>query len=864
MIQTSELGPVHWATQKTNLGARGPASQAMQRALKHRPDVKELYQVLLDSEKTAFRAAWTCSRDFAFTSSKRTTSNVFRKRKEDVGVFKTQLQLEAILGGSHQPEAVMQAKNYMSMCLRNDLKEYCYMFNDWLKAPTYLWVESLVSSMSETTWKNEVTVEVQDEPIVGSWAYKAQFCKAARCYAVEKGLYAKDVTREMIEATDLGVRGYAELYASTPAALPQPGGDGSASKTAPKPGGPIPTPSPAPAPKAKGKPGKTEKATLEAMVGQGKVEGNDETGQPETKKPRKGGAGGNVTSKKERELKEFLALEAQSDNCMTAIAADMSANPAAWSWAKDFVQQYKSLRTEIVQLYADTEFFKEAKIGGAFTVDAEQEPEDAGYREAGLPKERIIPVAVYFDGVQYTKNENFLGFYVTNLRTKRQQLVWLLRLSELCSCGCRGWCSVFPLLDHFRRDMCAPHKDLRSCIIDYKADWPAYIELCGFRTWSHNKHPCPLCTVNQTNMRALGTMTLHSCPHSLFDQTAYEELLAATFREIFVPDEDTKLRINAQLRYRRPGRGRCLKQNIPLLGLRKGWRLEPSSSLPDVDDFAKQRCPFSCVFYTGGKDGRVLHLSPFLQIPGVTMNTWCVDVLHTWHYGPMSTFIAHSLRHLLRSPVYRPSASDLDKEEADKLALLTLRAELWSYYKRRRENDEDGMWRKKGTEVWNLSLTMLAGKYLKAKAAETHGLLGFVVDRLEKHAHVLLSAEHANTCDFLLRAGRAAMDFDAVMANGPRAIDERFCGMLFDHYNRFICLCERAGVALLPKCHMMYHMIQRAVQKGNPRMYSTYIDESLNGLIAQICRSVHRRGWALEVYRKLAMMECFQQEANDR
>ena len=122
MIQTSELGPVYWATKKANLGARGPASQAMQRALKHRPDVKEMYQVLLDSEKTAFRAAWTCSRDFAFTSSKRTTSNVFRKRKEDVGVFKTQLQLEVLLGGSHQTDAVLQAKNYISMCLRDDLK----------------------------------------------------------------------------------------------------------------------------------------------------------------------------------------------------------------------------------------------------------------------------------------------------------------------------------------------------------------------------------------------------------------------------------------------------------------------------------------------------------------------------------------------------------------------------------------------------------------------------------------------------------------------------------------------------------------------------------------------------------------------
>ena len=241
------------------------------------------------------------------------------------------------------------------------------MWNDWLKAPTYLWVESLVSSMSETTWKNEVTVEVKDEPISGSWAAKAQFCKAARCYAVEKGLYVKDVTREMIEATALGIRGYAELYASTPAAFPQPGGDGSASRntSSSKPPGTAP----APAPTAKGKAGKRKEQVtspdLQAVVsgGQAKAtEENDADTQPEQKKPKKGGAGGNVTSKKERELKEFLALEAHSDNCMTAIAADMSANPASWGWAKEFVQQYKSLRTEILQLYADTKFFKEAKV----------------------------------------------------------------------------------------------------------------------------------------------------------------------------------------------------------------------------------------------------------------------------------------------------------------------------------------------------------------------------------------------------------------------------------------------------------------------------------------------------------------------
>ena len=51
-------------------------------------------------------------------------------------------------------------------------------------------------------------------------------------------------------------------------------------------------------------------------------------------------------------------------------------------------------------------------------------------RREGLRPEHIVPVSVYFDGVQYTQNENFLGFYVTNLRSGQQRLVWLLRSLE--------------------------------------------------------------------------------------------------------------------------------------------------------------------------------------------------------------------------------------------------------------------------------------------------------------------------------------------------------------------------------------------------------------------------------------------------
>lgn len=61
----------------------------------------------------------------------------------------------------------------------------------------------------------------------------------------------------------------------------------------------------------------------------------------------------------------------------------------------------------------------------------------------GFSREHIVPLSVYFDGVQYSKNENFLGFYVTNLRTKKQRLVWLLRTPTAHSSLCKLWFVAF-------------------------------------------------------------------------------------------------------------------------------------------------------------------------------------------------------------------------------------------------------------------------------------------------------------------------------------------------------------------------------------------------------------------------------------
>ena len=153
--------------------------------------------------------------------------------------------------------------------------------------------------------------------------------------------------------------------------------------------------------------------------------------------------------------------------------------------------------------------------------------------------------------------------------------------------------------------------------------------------------------------------------------------------------------------YRRKTRGRSLSKAFPALGPAKGSRLEPSAAMPDLALFESMTTPFVCQFYVGSEHGRVLHDSPFLRIPGVSLATWNIDLLHTWHFGPLSTYITVTLRRLLDTDIWKPSIVGLDKEELSKLSLLCMRAELQSHYKLRRQADPN--WSKKGSEAPHMS-----------------------------------------------------------------------------------------------------------------------------------------------------------------
>jgi hypothetical protein len=60
---------------------------------------------------------------------------------------------------------------------------------------------------------------------------------------------------------------------------------------------------------------------------------------------------------------------------------------------------------------------------------------------------KAVPLMLYADGVPVTKNESVLGFWTYNILTMNRHLVCCIRKSRMCSCGCKGWCTLWAVFN---------------------------------------------------------------------------------------------------------------------------------------------------------------------------------------------------------------------------------------------------------------------------------------------------------------------------------------------------------------------------------------------------------------------------------
>ena len=121
--------------------------------------------------------------------------------------------------------------------------------------------------------------------------------------------------------------------------------------------------------------------------------------------------------------------------------------------------------------------------------------------QEGIHPSRIRAGGIYMDAAKYSNNDSFEGIFYNDIQAGYRCLVVVVRKSELCNCGCRGWCTLFAMqqviaadlnngargrwsdVDSFGRPYQGPGMEHRQsrlrqmgfCLatIEVRGDWPA-------------------------------------------------------------------------------------------------------------------------------------------------------------------------------------------------------------------------------------------------------------------------------------------------------------------------------------------------------------------------------------------------------
>ena len=76
-----------------------------------------------------------------------------------------------------------------------------------------------------------------------------------------------------------------------------------------------------------------------------------------------------------------------------------------------------------------------------------EHPSVAAHSTAATP---VHPVSIFIDGVPYSHTDGAIGSGFVNCLTGRRYLSAVIRKNTVCTCGCRGWCSMIPIFCFIR------------------------------------------------------------------------------------------------------------------------------------------------------------------------------------------------------------------------------------------------------------------------------------------------------------------------------------------------------------------------------------------------------------------------------
>ena len=300
----------------------------------------------------------------------------------------------------------------------------------------------------------------------------------------------------------------------------------------------------------------------------------------------------------------------------------------------------------------------------------------------GTPEAPVLPLAMFIDGVPYSINDSVVGMWCQNLATGTRHLCAVLRKRHMCRCGCKGTCTLWPVMSFFAwsfralasaalpdqrhdgpfgladatRAAAAGKPIIRGAVLFVKGDWAEYAVPLGFPSWNDGLRPRYACNcAGEALLEAIG-VSLTATPWR--DNTAgdYFEACAKCERTLVLTERLYGLmKPLVQYDKRKDGaRGLALIAPIPELSLLAGDRIEPSAALPDVGLFFELRSfPAPIVVWRQSDETLTRRRSPlFDQDIGLTPSECLTeDTLHCLYLGIMHAFCKHAVWRVMESGI---------------------------------------------------------------------------------------------------------------------------------------------------------------------------------------------------------------------
>jgi hypothetical protein len=235
-----------------------------------------------------------------------------------------------------------------------------------------------------------------------------------------------------------------------------------------------------------------------------------------------------------------------------------------------------------------------------------------------------------------------------------------------------------------------------------------------------------------------------------------------------------------------------------------------------------------------------------MGIPGFTVSSFCDCTLHTLDMGVSARFCGTAMMLAIKSNIY--GINGIGRAQR---GVLKMRADIHDYYRREHKaNPAKKLSRMKS----KFTLKLLVSKKtkhrpcLKAKGGETRCLVKFATELMERD-------KCGDKGRVLAEAGRQLLTYYKVMDENPRKMTVRARQQLLESAINHVTLYKSVGGHLVHKHHSWIHMTLDAIRTGNPKLVSTYEDESENGIIARIGVAVHPSTFSRSSFERLFLQD---------